>query len=115
LQSAAGLFRIALRVAASAATGLNFPLSFLGFFFNGPRATLLLLAMMALLAAAIGLLKLKRWGLLATTGLQCLTLLNFLLIVAIPANRLKFQQVVEAMKSSCAAYNKKNAGQMARI
>ena len=81
--------------------GLNLPLSFLVFFFFGRSATLLLVAMMAAqLAAAIGLLKLKRWGLFATIGLQCLTLLNFVLIVGIPANRLKFQQVMEAMRSS---------------
>jgi hypothetical protein len=81
--------------------GVKLPLVVLGFFFYGPSATLVFLAQIAAqIAAAVGLLKLKRWGLLATFGLQCLTLVNIVLVVAIPANRLKYQQVMDAMRSS---------------
>jgi hypothetical protein len=82
-------------------SGVKLPICFLGFFFYGRSATLIFLAMTAAqLAAATGLLKLKRWGLFATIGPQCLTLLNFVLIVGIPANRLRFQEIMDAMRSS---------------
>jgi len=80
--------------------GLQTPLFFLDFFFFGPRALLILTVWMAAqMAAAVGLLKLKNWARLATIGLQCLVLINFVLL-AIPANRARFQQVMETMTSS---------------
>jgi uncharacterized membrane protein len=81
--------------------GVKLPISFLGFFFYGRSATLIFVALSAAqLGAAVGLLKLKRWGLFAAIGLQCLTLLNFVLVVGIPSKRLKFQQIMDAMRSS---------------
>lgn len=81
--------------------GVKLPITFLGFFFYGRSATLIFLALCAAqLGVAIGLLKMRRWGLLAAIGLQCLTLLNFALVVGIPANRSKFQQIMDAIRSS---------------
>ena len=81
--------------------GVKMPITFLGFFFYGRSATLIFLALCAAqLGAAIGLLKLKKWGLFAAVGLQCLTLLNFVLVIGIPSNRLKFQQIMDAMRTS---------------
>lgn len=51
---------------------LKLPFFFLGFFFSGPSVYLLLTVWMAVqLIAAVGLLKLKSWGLYATISLQC--------------------------------------------
>ena len=81
--------------------GVKVPICFLGFFFYGRSATLIFVAQSAAqLGAAVSLLKLRRWGLFATIGLQCLTLLNFLLVVGIPANRLRFQQIMDTMRRS---------------
>jgi hypothetical protein len=80
---------------------LNLPFFFLGFFLFGPTAYLLLIVWMAAqLVAAVGLLKLKRWGLFATIALQCLALLNMVMMVAVPANRLRFQQVMDTIRFS---------------
>ena len=77
------------------------PFFFLGFFFFGPSAYLLLTVWMtAQVVAAVGLLKLKRWGLIATIALQCVALLNIVMMVAVPANRLRFQQVMETLRFS---------------
>jgi hypothetical protein len=81
--------------------GVELPITFLVFFFYGRSATLIFFALGAApLGSAIGLIKLKRWGLFTAIGLQCLTLLNFVLVVGIPANRLKFQEIMGAMRSS---------------
>jgi hypothetical protein len=80
---------------------VKFPLGFLGFFFYGRSAKLVLLATMVVqIVAAAGLLKLKRWGLFATIGLRCLGALNVALMVAIPANRLTLQQFTDAVRTS---------------
>jgi hypothetical protein len=82
-------------------SGLQFPLYFLGFFFFGRSASLILIVWItAQIVAAMGLLKLKNWGLLVTIGLQCLTVVNAALLVGIPANRARFQQIMEAMVAS---------------
>jgi len=82
-------------------SGAQFPLYFLGFFFFGRSASLILIVWItAQIVAAVGLLKLKNWGLLATIGLQCLTVVNSALLVGIPANRARFQQIMEAMIAS---------------
>jgi hypothetical protein len=82
-------------------SGVQFPLYFLGFFFVGRSASLILIVWItAQIVAAVGLLKLKNWGLLATIGLQCLTVVNAALLVGIPANRARFQQIMEAMIAS---------------
>jgi hypothetical protein len=78
---------------------LKLPFFFLGFFVFGPGAYLLLAVWMAVqVVAAVGLLKLKSWGLYATVALQCLALLNMVMIVAIPANRLRFQEIMESFR-----------------
>jgi len=82
-------------------SGVRFPLYFLGFFFFGRSASLILIVcIMAQIVAAVGLLKLKNCGLLATIGLQCLTVVNASLLVGIPANRARFQQIMETMIAS---------------
>ncbi len=78
----------------------QFPFFFLGFFVFG-RSALLLVVVWAILqaVAAIGLLKLEKWGLFTTIALQCLALLNSLLLL-IPANRDRFQQIMVTMMNS---------------
>jgi hypothetical protein len=81
--------------------GMQLPLFFLGFFFFGRSASLILIVWMAAqMVAAVGLLKLKNWGLFATIGLQCLAVTNAVLLVGIPANRARFQQLMETMMAS---------------
>src|ERR1700722_906675 len=80
---------------------LKLPLFFLGFFLFGPGAYLLLIVWMTIqVVAAAGLLKLKSWGLYTTIALQCLALLNTVMIVAIPANRIRFQEIMESFRFS---------------
>jgi hypothetical protein len=82
-------------------SGVQFPLYFLGFFLLGRSAYSIVAVWMTVQAvAAVGLLKLKKWGLFATIGLQCLTLLNALLLLVIPANRERFQQIMVTMVNS---------------
>src|ERR1700680_4459814 len=80
------------------------PVFILGFFLFGPSAYLLFIIWMAVqIVAAVGLLKLKTWGLYITIALQCLALLNMVLIVAIPDNRLRFQQIMDSFRVSISA------------
>lgn len=80
---------------------IQFPLYFLGLFFFGRSAYLLLtLWMAAQFVAAAGLLKLKRWGLFATTGLQCLVAANGALLLSIPGHRARIQQIMETAMAS---------------
>lgn len=77
------------------------PVFILGFFLFGPGAYLLFIIWMAVqIVASVGLLKLKTWGLYTTIALQCLALLNMVLIVAIPDNRLRFQQIMDSFRVS---------------
>jgi hypothetical protein len=77
------------------------PLFFLGLFLFGPGAYLLLSVWMTVqVVAAVELLKLKSWGLYATVALQCLALLNMVMMVAIPANRRRFQEIMESFRFS---------------
>lgn len=81
--------------------GLQFPFYFLGFFLFGRSAHLVLIVWMAAqMAAAVGLLKLKRWGLFVTIGMQCLTIANVTLLTGIPGHRARFQQIMETMMAS---------------
>jgi hypothetical protein len=83
--------------------GMQMPLCFLGFFLFGPTATVILIAWMALqAAAAFATLKLKPWGLFTTIALQCFGILNLLLILT-PANRARFQQLMQSMLDSMSA------------
>jgi len=80
---------------------LKMPFFSLGFFLFGPGAYLLLIVWMTVqIVAAVGLLKLKSWGLYTTIALQCLALLNMVMIVAVPANRLRFQEIMESFRFS---------------
>jgi len=82
-------------------SGVQLPLFFLGFFFSGRSASLMLMVWMAAqMFGAVGLLKLKNWGLLVTIGLQCMTVLNTALLLGIPANRARFQQIMDTMTAS---------------
>jgi hypothetical protein len=81
--------------------GVQIPLCFLGFFFFGRSAFLILLILMGVqMAAAVGMLKLKNWGRVTTIGLQFVTLINFALAFGISANRVRFQQLMETMTAS---------------
>ena len=81
--------------------GMPIPFYFLGFFLLGRGAYLILgVWMAAQMAAAVGLLKLKNWGLFATIGLQCLALANVTLLMGIPGHRARFQQLMESMMAS---------------
>lgn len=80
---------------------MQFPLYFLGLFFFGRNAYLILVLWMATqLVAATGLLKLKRWALFTTIGLQCLVAANGFLLLGIPGHRAKMQQIMETMMAS---------------
>ncbi len=73
----------------------------LGFFISGPAAVMIfVLWMAAQVIASVGLLKLRNWGRLATIALQCLGILNVVLLVAIPANRVRFQTMMDAAMAS---------------
>lgn len=77
------------------------PMFFLGFFVAGRVATLILLVWMtAQIIAAIGLLKLRNWARLATIALQCLGVLNIVLLVGIPGNRVRYQHIMDSMMAS---------------
>jgi hypothetical protein len=77
------------------------PFFFLGFFFSGGSGFVILVAWMAVqLVAAVGLLQLRNWGRLWTIGLQGMAILNCALLVGIPGNRTRFQQLMEAMTAS---------------
>ena len=77
------------------------PMCFFGFFVLGRTAELILLVWMAIqVIAAIGLLRLNNWARLVTIALQCLGILNIVLVIAIPGNRLRFQQVMNTIMAS---------------
>ena len=81
--------------------GVPLPLFFLGIFFSGRSATIVIMIWMAAqIVAAVGLLKLKNWGRLATIGLQCLAIVNGLLLLGSPNNRARFQQIMDSMTTS---------------
>lgn len=80
---------------------IQFPFYFLGVFIFGRSAYLLLILWMAAqLAAAAGLLKLKRWALFTTIGLQCVAAANGVLLLSIPGHRARFQQIMETLMVS---------------
>ena len=82
-------------------SGARFPLYFLGFFLFGRSAYLIFFPWMAAqVVAAAGLLKLKRWGLFATIGLQSLVVVNGTLLLSIPGHRARFQQIMETMMAT---------------
>jgi hypothetical protein len=81
--------------------GFQLPFYFLGFFFFGRGAYVILTVWMgAQMVAAVGLLRLKNWGLFVTIGLQCLTVANLALRAGIPGHRARFQQIMESMTAS---------------
>ncbi|HEY4710276.1 MAG TPA: hypothetical protein VIH46_08910 [Candidatus Acidoferrales bacterium] len=81
--------------------GQSIPFSFFGFFLFGRRAILTIVAWMAAqFVAAVGLLKLRNWGRVVTIWLQVLGIANSLLTFGLPANRVRFQQIMETMMAS---------------
>jgi hypothetical protein len=56
--------------------------------------------MAAQVVAAVGLLKLREWGRLLAIWLQVLTIVNAVMLFGIPANRAKFQQIMETTNAS---------------
>lgn len=81
--------------------GVQVPFYFLGFFLFGWNAYLVLIAwMVAQMTAAVGLLKLRRWGWFAAIAMQCLGALNCVLLVVLPGHRARFQQIMETMTAS---------------
>lgn len=81
--------------------GTQLPFYFLGFFFFGWGAYMAFsIWMAAQIVAAVGLLKLKNWGLFATIGLQGLAAVNAALLMLIPGHRARFQQVMETTIAS---------------
>jgi len=77
------------------------PICLFGSFVFGRSAILIMVAWMAVQAiAALGLLKLKNWGRLGTIALQCLGILNIVLLVGIPTNRARFQTVMDSAMAS---------------
>jgi hypothetical protein len=80
---------------------VQLPFYFLGFFLFGGSAYLVFIVWMAAqMAAAVGLLKLKKWGWFAVLVLQCLGALNGALLMGIPDHRAKLQQLMQAMLAS---------------
>lgn len=80
---------------------VQFPFYFLGLFLLGRSAYLVLVPWMAVqLVSAVGLLKLRRWGLFSVIALQSLGALNAALLVVIPGHRVRFQQFMETMMAS---------------
>ena len=81
--------------------GTQLPFYFLGFFVFGWGAYLAsILWTAAQIVAAVGLLRLKKWGLFATIGLQCLAAVSAALLMVIPGHRGKLQQLMETMMAS---------------
>lgn len=90
-----------LLTSRSVFSGVQFPLYFLGFFLFGRSVYLIVVLWMAAqVVAAAGLLKLKRWGLLATIGLQSLTIVNGTLLLSIPGHRARFLQIMETVMAT---------------
>jgi hypothetical protein len=76
---------------------MKFPMFFMGAFFIGRSAIVVLGVWMAIqLVVAVGLLRMKKWGLFATIGLQCVGIANCLLLL-LPANRVRFKQIFETL------------------
>ncbi len=81
--------------------GVQVPLYFLGFFVFGRNAYVVFIMWMAAqMAAAVGLLKLRNWGLFSAIALQCLGAINAALLLVIPGHRARFQQIMETMMAS---------------
>lgn len=84
--------------------GVRVPFYFLGAFLLGRSAYLAFIPWLAIqLVSAVGLLKLKTWGLYSAIALESLGALNGGLLMVIPGHRLKFQQLLETMMASISA------------
>jgi hypothetical protein len=80
------------------------PFCFMGIFLTGRTALVVFFIWMAVqMVAAVGLLKLKEWGRLLGISLQVFGILNSLLTFGLPANRARFQQMMESMTASMTA------------
>ena len=84
--------------------GVPVPVSVFGVLLFGPSAFLILVVYSAVqVIAAVGLLRLKMWGRSLAIAMQSLGFVNAVLLFALPGNRLKFQQMMQAMYASMAA------------
>ncbi|HXW55456.1 MAG TPA: hypothetical protein VEJ67_06900 [Candidatus Cybelea sp.] len=84
--------------------GVPIPVCFLGFFFSGSGAVLVLaISTAAQVVFAAGLLKLKNWGRLGSITLECLAIANLVLTDSVPANRIKFQAIMESVSAAMSA------------
>lgn len=82
-------------------SGAPVPMYVLGHFFFGPSTYAILIVWSAAqFIAAIGLLKLKRAGLIATIAFQSLAIFNITMLAAIPGARARYQQVMDAMMAT---------------
>ena len=85
-------------------SGQEVPFCFLGLFVSGWNAALIVCTWAAAqMIAAIGLLKLKKWGWMTAIGLQILGIVNGVLVLGIPANRMKFERMMDSANISMAA------------
>jgi len=85
-------------------SGQELPFCFLGVFVSGWNAALIVCSWAVFqMIAAVGLLKLKKWGWMTAIGLQILGIVNGILILGIPANRMKFEQMMERANISMGA------------
>jgi hypothetical protein len=85
-------------------SGQELPFCFLGVFVSGWNAALIVCSWAVFqMIAAVGLLKLKKWGWMTAIGLQILGIVNGVLILGIPANRMKFEQMMERANISMGA------------
>jgi hypothetical protein len=95
---ASGLSPLLLLFSRTVLHGQTMPVCFLGFFIFRRSAILVLVVWMAAqFVAAIGLLKLRNWGRVTCLWLQVLGIVNLVLTFAVPANRVRYQKIVETM------------------
>jgi hypothetical protein len=82
-------------------SGVQMPVYFLGLYFSGRSAYIVLAVWLAAqMAAGVGLLKLKNWALFTAIGLQCLAAVNLAMLITIPESRTRFQQIMDTMMAS---------------
>jgi hypothetical protein len=102
---ASGLSPLFLLLSRTLLHGQPMPLCFLGFFVFGRSAILILVVWMAAqFVAAVGLLKLRNWGRVVTIWLQVLGIANLVLTFGLPANRVRYQQIMETFSFSPQAW-----------
>jgi hypothetical protein len=80
---------------------LHLPLTFLGFFFTGGRAALIVIGYMSVqLLMAYGLLKLERWGRSLAIYYFNFAIFNSIISVVLPGAQARYEEATAAMQSS---------------